>query len=245
MDEQNSKPTTNPSPKAFDIFKPGQSSPPATARPIIVNRQAPVADSTVTGKPEAYPAPISVDAPAEQPHRQILDAHDKITLQPPADAEAAEQPFPPEAAAPEPEPQEAVHVPISDAGDQTSEVPAPQPQERPTAIQINTPADPAESQAAATESPASVPAQPQLIPAEQPDNQPQPTDDELLLPAHTTSDPAEDQTDAANQFVVSHHKTSRQKWMKRILIALLLLAIIGAAIGFALWRQSNNMPHLS
>ncbi len=255
------KPVAKPaSPKAFDVFSPGKSTPPASSRPIIVSHKSMAQDTTVTGKKETLPStPGSTepqDAPPKEEPRKFLDVHKKITLKPFSSSEdtAPERqeenhPIVPPVKHQEPEPAVKISETIPDN-------PPTNIQETKFGNEATTQQKPAEHHAVQLDdhetehedtekedlTPQQLDPSPAFSPPEHNDIAPvtESHEEELLLPAHTGegyNEPVQSSNEEFNQFVVHHHKTARQKWLKKfgIFFAIGLIAVI--AIVIAIWKM--------
>jgi hypothetical protein len=207
--------TKNPqqdTPKAFDIFRPGKTPPSATSRPVIAGQHPPVHDSTLTEKPPAEPV---------QHDRQLMSPHEKITIQPPADTEAAQ----------------AESAPATGVPDQ---------QQSPREVEPTPPIAGNEPPTGLAGHPSSAIAEPSTTPGSQPPEKSQIADytaasDEPLPPeSAATVDPA--------QIVISHHTgTGKRRWLRISFMILLVLVVAAITVDIVLdtglWNSAPNIPH--
>lgn len=249
---QDDKPKKPASPKAFDIFSPGKTTPPASGRPIIVSHKTMVQDTTVTGNQEilkqdnkeagAPPAEPAEDRPP------ILNVHKKINLQPTGEGglkdNGGDQPHdehPAEFSKPEPpeqndEPPESSQSSEHEPGS-TSEA-ADESQTGHQDVYV----PPKETGAQTAEKPPEEPAMQAFSKAKHADTEteaPKPKDDELLLTEHAGQnfEQTYQNDEQFNQFVVSHHKTARQKTLKKVGIIVVVVLIVAAVIGLVFWKM--------
>jgi hypothetical protein len=244
------------SPKAFDIFRPGKMPSSPTSRPIITGHKPAVKDVTITDKPRMTDVGDDTD---EQKKPPMMDPHDKVNVEPEAHEAGPQDEVVPAETTETSESADLEELVLQSDDDKAD---APIPPEEP-ATQDEEPAAEAEAQPDALP-PAESKAETVPQSAPEPDEQPKPADSpdaELhaasaniespavpLLTAETATDPADDIGFNPDKVVVSHHrKYTRFRWLKRLFITLVVVALVAAAIDAVLdariWKPGFNIPH--
>jgi len=231
MPKKHSPPKAKPTPKAFDVFRPGKALASPTSRPVIAGHKPVVHDSTVTNKPRK---PMAKARNGDE----LLDSHDKVTIPPPAAVEPApESPVPQLATPTEPviPPVEEKPTELTTQAEAEPEVPV-EPSLQLTADEPDAPAyqEPEQTLITQTEESVSpVPEQPEPAPgAATPDQ-------DATIPDEPVVDPA--------QIVVSHHKPVGQSKWKGVFVVLLIIILAAVAADVLLdagvWTPNSNIPH--
>ncbi|HSW79983.1 MAG TPA: hypothetical protein VLG47_04360 [Candidatus Saccharimonadales bacterium] len=251
------KPSIPAAPKAFDIFSPNKTAPPASSRPIIVSHKAMAKDTTVTGNQEVLKQENreATAPPPQEERRQMLDTHKKVNLQPvngEAESDKKEEEHtehaderlqhPPDSIEKSENPPEYDH-PLEANKPDNSEHSHVEPKfetfdAKPVDKAPATEPEPKHDEPKAPSAAFSAPEHTDQSPVA-----PETHDkDELLIPAHTGggyNEPVQDSEEQFNQFVVSHHKTARQKWLKKFGIIFAVVLAAAAILGVVIWKTSS------